>query len=107
MSNASEHLADNQQQLDADGTMVGVSRQALEETLAELKQLRDVNKGEKIFGQIESTTPVLTKRELFAAMAMQGIASKYGTNDRMGTAHITDNAVKHADALIKELEKTS
>jgi hypothetical protein len=38
MSNSSEHLANNQKQLDADGTMVGVSRQALDETLIELAQ---------------------------------------------------------------------
>jgi hypothetical protein len=37
MSDATENLINNQTQLDADGTMVGVSRQALEETLGELE----------------------------------------------------------------------
>lgn len=34
MNPAIENLTENQQQLDADGIMVGVSRQALDETLA-------------------------------------------------------------------------
>lgn len=41
MSDASENLRYNQKQLDADGCMVGVSRQAVEETLLELNQLRE------------------------------------------------------------------
>ena len=45
----------------------------------------------------------LTKREMFAAMAMQGILSSetYGT---AGT--VTRWAVEIADELLKELEKT-
>jgi hypothetical protein len=41
----------------------------------------------------------LTKREYFAAMAMQAFAVNYGEKDAAKTA------VKLADALIKELEK--
>lgn len=41
----------------------------------------------------------LTKRELFAAMAMQGLALKHGYE-----AGLAIDAVKYADALIKELE---
>lgn len=40
VNDASEELASNQQQLDMDGVMVGVSRQALDEALAELRFLR-------------------------------------------------------------------
>lgn len=41
MSKATDHLRDHQQQLDEDGVMVGVSRQAVVETLAEIEQLRE------------------------------------------------------------------
>jgi hypothetical protein len=41
MSEASENLRYHQTQLDEDGCMVGVSRQAVEETLLELAQLRE------------------------------------------------------------------
>lgn len=40
MKPAEQNLRDNQTQLDMDGVMVGVSRQALEETLDELEKLR-------------------------------------------------------------------
>lgn len=39
-SGAEQNLRENQQQLDLDGIMVGVSRQALDEVLAELTRLR-------------------------------------------------------------------
>jgi hypothetical protein len=41
MSEASDNLAANQRQLDMDGCEVGVSRQAVEETLAEYVRMRD------------------------------------------------------------------
>lgn len=44
MSNATDNLRDNQTQLDADGCMVGVSREALGETLGELEALRSLAK---------------------------------------------------------------
>ena len=40
---AVEHLRHNQRQLDADGTQVGVSRQALDETLARIAELEAEN----------------------------------------------------------------
>ena len=40
MSEAEKQLREHQQQLDADGIMVGVSRQALDETLAQLTKLQ-------------------------------------------------------------------
>ncbi len=43
----------------------------------------------------------LTKREYFAAMAMQGLASVEGNIE-----HMAHDAVKIADALLAELEKT-
>jgi hypothetical protein len=47
----------------------------------------------------------LTKRELFAAMAMQGLLANPATD---GTySQIADDAVVYADQLIKELNQTS
>ena len=44
MSEAEKNLREHQQQLDADGVMVGVSRQALVEVLEERSQLRAIKK---------------------------------------------------------------
>ena len=41
MSEASKQLQTHQEQLDADGCMVGVSRQAVEEVIDEWKEARD------------------------------------------------------------------
>lgn len=46
--------------------------------------------------------PELTKRELFAAMAMQGIASIPGGCQPNMDVHL---AIRYADALIKALEE--
>lgn len=40
MTEAEKNLRENQKQLDADGVMVGVSRQAVHEVLAETARLR-------------------------------------------------------------------
>jgi hypothetical protein len=42
----------------------------------------------------------LTKREYFAIVALQGILSKHG-----GIIYAAEEAIRHADALIKELNK--
>jgi len=53
----------------------------------------------------------LTKREHFAAMAMQGMLSNTNEGDcnmhRAGSfcGHLSRNAVEFADALLKELEQ--
>ena len=48
----------------------------------------------------------LTKRELFAAMAMQAIMSDLGAMDRCGSnANVALAATMAADALIAELAK--
>lgn len=49
----------------------------------------------------------LTKREYFAAMAMQGIIATItiGRGEPEFVSLIVESAVKHADALIEELEK--
>ena len=51
--------------------------------------------------------PGLTKRELFAAMAMQGLMAnaspKFGGSASDSVAH---TAVRYADELLKALEKT-
>lgn len=57
-------------------------------------------------------TPGLTKRELFAAMAMQGAmrelaiqAEDFGEDDVVDPRPIARDAVRMADALLKELAK--
>ena len=45
----------------------------------------------------------LSKRELFAALAMQGILAA-GSEHRVTTANAVDWAVQHADALLAALE---
>ena len=47
----------------------------------------------------------LTKRELFAAMAMQGLAPAYAQGGDFMEQHVAEGAVKVADALLKELAK--
>lgn len=48
----------------------------------------------------------LTKRELFAAMAMQGMAASESEKDGMYRPEVAAvRAVKFADALLKELAK--
>ena len=45
----------------------------------------------------------LTKREYFAAMALQGLLAKYGSDYQVQNAK---EAIYWADALIEELNKT-
>lgn len=50
----------------------------------------------------DATRPGLTKREYFAAMAMQGLLSK----DRLPTYdEVANYALAQADALLAELDK--
>lgn len=53
-------------------------------------------------GEMEWGNPGLTKRELFAAMAMQGMLSRDGSMDG---EEITEAAVCYADALITALRE--
>jgi hypothetical protein len=56
-------------------------------------------------GGLDSPNTGLTKREYFAAMAMQGIiANKDGLDIKI--ERIVESAVDTADALIEELNKT-
>lgn len=61
--------------------------------------------------EVVAKTPGLTRRELFAAMAMAGEISKEGMSDNYYDAGISDtkwvakNAIAYADALITELDK--
>lgn len=50
----------------------------------------------------------LTKRELFAAMAMQGLCSTFtiGRDQPELQTATADSAVKYADALLAELERS-
>jgi len=47
----------------------------------------------------------LTKRELFAAMVLPGLARAYVQGGDFMEGHIAEGAVKIADALLKELAK--
>lgn len=53
----------------------------------------------------------LTKREYFAAMAMQGLLSNYNQNGMYGNSveypMVEKAAVRQADALIKALNETT
>jgi len=48
----------------------------------------------------------LTKRELFAAMAMQGLVGQYAQGGMFMETHVAKGAVLYADALLAALEKT-
>ena len=54
-------------------------------------------------GAIDLPNNGLTKREYFAAMAMQGLLAKFGSDYQV---QITKDAIYWADALIEELNKT-
>ena len=56
-------------------------------------------------GTIEWGFPGLCKRELFAAMAMQGIASNPNAATIEGPDVVAGAAVEAADALLAELAK--
>jgi hypothetical protein len=51
--------------------------------------------------KIGEQAPGLKKRELFAAMAMEGLLAKYGLIGKT----VAEDAVKMADHLIKALEQ--
>jgi hypothetical protein len=52
---------------------------------------------------IDAPQEGLTKREYFAAMALQGMLAKYGSDYQVQNAK---EAIYWADALIEELNKT-
>lgn len=54
-------------------------------------------------GAIDLPNNGLTKREYFAAMALQGMLAKYGSDYQV---QIAKDALYFADALIEELNKT-
>jgi len=45
----------------------------------------------------------LTKREYFAAMAMQGMLSQQNPNSIWEVSDIVENSIKHADAVLAGL----
>ena len=70
MSKAVENLRNYQEQLDEHGIMVGVSRQALDEALSELSELREAVRQHK-----ESMLPedaCEEDRELWALLKQEG-----------------------------------
>jgi hypothetical protein len=67
------------------------------------KEFYEVTNGDlPAFGQVDGIGG-LTKREYFAAVAMQGIC--VAAHDKLGDESIAKLAVKLADALLLELEK--
>lgn len=54
-------------------------------------------------GAFDSPNNGLTKREYFAAMALQGLLTKFGNDYEL---QIAKDAIYWADALIEELNKT-
>ena len=50
------------------------------------------------------TADGLTKREHFAAMAMQGLLASFGEHDVTDAGEIASDAVLFADALLDKLE---
>ncbi len=55
--------------------------------------------------EIELNAEGMTKREYFAAMAMQGWLSSFGEDQLAGPEGVAKFSVKCADALISELAK--
>lgn len=48
----------------------------------------------------------LTKREYFAALAMQGLLASLTADDNFSPAELARSAVLNTDALLAELERT-
>ena len=63
---------------------------------------QETHPNDSIHNSEQGPTDGLTKREYFAAMAMQGFVSKYGTDYLEECAK---DSVKQADALIKALNE--
>ena len=49
----------------------------------------------------------LTKREHFAAMAMQGLLASVGSHDVTSVSEIASDSMAYADELLKALEQES
>ena len=64
----------------------------------------DISGYKDIPGRIENGMG-LSKREQFAAMAMQGLISSWGAHDVTDCDEIASDAVMMADALLSQLEK--
>lgn len=56
-------------------------------------------------GTLKAEFAGLSKREYFAALAMQGLLAKHGDDDYQAE-QIAGYAVAHADALLKALENS-
>jgi hypothetical protein len=67
------------------------------------------NPNEYVYSDSRSGMPGLTKREYFAAMAMQGLLVNYNTNGMYGNhpdyPMVEQAAVRQADALITALNE--
>lgn len=61
------------------------------------------NPNDSIHNSEQGPQDSLTKREYFAAIAMQGICAAYQGNREMSFTTVAERSVKLADALIKAL----
>jgi len=77
-------------------------------TMAEKEGAIPMNKNDPAFPTLEIDNPGLTKREYFAAKAMEGIMESLVTDKSgdFGYDFRSKMAVKQADALSKALEET-
>lgn len=65
--------------------------------------------GKMLNGEDDQAYKGITKREYFAAMAMQGLLVNYTNNNDSvndGWPYVSEKAIVCADALINELNKT-
>ena len=88
------------------GRLYGVGPYYLREILQWLESLQ-LSPG-MVIEELPTTSPAsgLTKRELFAAMAMQGLcADKDCVNDFVQPEDLAGLAVERADALLEELKR--
>jgi len=67
-----------------------------------------MNKGDqKAFACDHNYSETLTKREYFAAMAMQGLLASWGEHDVTDFAEIASDSVKAADSLLAALDSSN
>lgn len=63
------------------------------------------NPNDSVYNSEQAPQDGLTKREHFAAIAMQGILSADTGNEWLTAGKVAEKAIGYADALINELNK--
>ena len=59
----------------------------------------------EVLSEVAYISGGLTKREYFAAMALQGLISKNTPKNKIECSYLVNDAVMYADLLIDELNK--